>query len=171
MPPWLLLTQLQPQSGCTSRWSQYGSCGTGTTSVSIQSCWCCCQSVACCPDPLNTCQQQLPTTYLSCLMLVLSEVATWCPINLRPPPAASRGPRVPMRSIMGFPPSAGAGCWTVVVCVFWLVLTELPPSALGLQLPLAQPAMTSCLHGHVRQVATAVVSWWIVARAMLRASS
>jgi hypothetical protein len=29
--------------------------------------------------------------------------------------------------------------------MLWLVLMEVPPFAEGLQLPLAQPAMTSCL--------------------------
>jgi hypothetical protein len=45
----------------------------------------------------------------------------------------------------GLLPLDGAGCSTAVDCVPELVLTELPPSALGLQLPLAQPATTSCL--------------------------
>jgi hypothetical protein len=31
-----------------------------------------------------------------------------------------------------------------VVCAFWLLLMAVPPFAVGLQLPLAQPAITSC---------------------------
>lgn len=62
-----------------------------------------------------------------------------------PPTPSSRGPRAPRRSIKGLLPPDGVGCSTAVDCIFWLVLVELPPSALGLQLPLAQPAMTSCL--------------------------
>jgi hypothetical protein len=91
---------------------------------------------------------QLPT-HLSCLMLVLSAATPWCPINLRPgfapPTPSSRGPRAPRRSIKRLLPPDGAGCSTAVDCVPELVLMELPPSAVGLQLPLAQPAMTSCL--------------------------
>jgi hypothetical protein len=64
-----------------------------------------------------------------------------------------------MRSIKGLPPPDCTGCSAEVDSVPWLLLMEVPPCAVRLQLPLAQPAMVSCLQNTKRSRVLLASNW------------